>query len=84
MKITATTHNEFIVETGDLTADLRPITVRCVLGGNILRTAPCRHGEISVLPSIRVHLGAVSFAKVTALKTGESVDVKPERTNDNV
>jgi hypothetical protein len=73
MKITATTHNEFLVETGDLTADLRPIVTRCFLGGNILRTAPCKAGEISTVPFIHVVLGPVSFAEVTALKVGQSV-----------
>ena len=72
MKITATTHNEFIVETGDFTADNRAIVGRCFLGGNILRNA-YKAGEILTVPPIRVTLGPVSFAKVTALKVGQSV-----------
>lgn len=71
MKITATTHNEYFVETGDMTADLRPISARCFLGGNILRVA-YKRGEI-VLTPLRVELGPEAFDKVTRLKVGESI-----------
>ena len=75
MKITATTHNEFIVETGDFTADGREIAGRCFLGGNVLRNV-YKYGEILTVPPIRIALGPVSFAKVTALKVGQSVTLE--------
>ena len=71
MKITALTHNEFLVETGELTGDLREIVGRCWLVGNTLRTA-YKHGEI-VLTPIRVTLGPRSFELVTHLAVGQSI-----------
>lgn len=73
MKITATTHNEFFVDTGEITEDGRFITHRCFLDGNILRTVPCKHGEIDVFLPIKIVLGPASFAKVTALKLNQTI-----------
>ena len=64
MKITATTHNEFLVEVDGSTQ-------RCFLGGNVLRSVPCKKGEIALSPAIRVVLGTTSFEAVTKLKVGQ-------------
>jgi len=72
MKITARTHKDFMVETGDFTADGREIVGLCFLEGNVLRNV-YKVGEILTVPPIRVALGPVSFAKVTTLKVGQWV-----------
>jgi hypothetical protein len=74
MTITRMEDGTFLVVTGDILADLRPLDAICVLNGNVLRTRVTK-GHISVMPVVVVKLGPDSFAKVTALQAGETVEV---------
>ena len=74
MTITSLGNGLYHVDTGDITADHRPIADVCSLSGNVLRTyfdgEYCIHG----VPVIRVTLGPVSLARISALAVGERMD----------
>ncbi len=70
--ITKISAQSFNVDTGTITADLRPIADECRLNGRELVT----HYDgrtIHIVPPILVALGPVSFAKVSAMAVGDTV-----------
>lgn len=72
MKITNIGSGEYFVETGIMTADIRPIEDICILTGNVLRTL--YDGEtVHTVPPIRIILGPKSLAIVSALHPNEQV-----------
>ena len=74
MKITRKSETQYFVETGDLTADLRPISGVCVMVGNVMKSQS-QPGFLSTVPPIRITLGQTSFASVGALQVGDSVSL---------
>jgi hypothetical protein len=70
--ITKTSAQSFNVDTGTITADLRPIADECRLDGSELRTYYDGR-SIHIVPQIRIALGPVSFAKVSAMAVGETI-----------
>lgn len=74
MTITKRNDGNYLVDTGELLADLREWKVVCRLEGNTLRTL-YEKGFIVCVPPVRVNLGPVSLSLVQALRTGEFVEL---------
>lgn len=70
--ITRITESEYRVDTGNLTADCRPIVDVCDFRQGCLHTAYTK-GIIHTVPTIHLKLGSKSLAAVTAMTVGESI-----------
>jgi type 1 fimbria pilin len=70
MEITKLSDGTFAVDSGEITESGTKISARCQLNGTTLQTVYSK--SMIVLTPIRVKLGPVSLAAVSALKVGES------------